>query len=178
MQTTPSAPVIAFEPKGLDAVDWGRLSHAYGSAESIPVFIRNLGAEDSEVRQEAFHALLMTILHQGSLYTATVAAIPFLLRIVEAPSHPARVEAMDFVQMIVNECRFDDYQERREALLAAGDDPLKHYGDEPDLVAAISEALWADMDLLTRLQSDEDLNIRDMVQEVIEEMKGTSGGVT
>ena len=124
------------------------------------------------MRSEAFHALLMTILHQGSLYSATVAAIPFLLRIVATPSHPARVETMVLLGMIVDECRFDDYRKRQEAMLAAGEDLRKYFGGETDLVAAIFKALWAEMDLLERLQSDADPSIRDMVDEVLEELKG------
>lgn len=168
------APAIASEPKDLEAVDWGRLSHAYGSAQDVPIYLRNLGSEEAEIRHQALRALVMTILHQGSLYSATVAAIPFLLRLVAAPSHPARLETMDLVLMIVKECCFDAYRQRREVLLAAGNDTHEGLGGEPDLVAAISEVLWADMDLLERLQSDEDPHIRDMVDVVFAELKGES----
>jgi len=167
-------PVITHEPRDLDAVDWNRLEHAYGSAQDVPVYLRSLGAEDEEVRRKAFSALLMTILHQGSLYSATVAALPFLLRLVEVESHPARLETMDLVRMIVNECFFDAYRQLQQASLAAGEDPRKALGYEP-LVAAISEVLWADIDLLKRLKSDEDPYIRDMVDEVFAELKGERG---
>jgi len=167
-------PVITHEPRDLDAVDWDRLEHAYGSAQDVPIFIRRLGAEDEGVREETYGALVMTILHQGSLYSATVAAIPFLLRLVAVPSHPARLETMDLIRMIVNECCFGAYHQRREASLAAGEDPRSSLGYDP-LVAAISEVLWADIDLLRRLQSDEDPHIRDMVDEVFAELKEGSG---
>jgi hypothetical protein len=167
-------PVITHEPKDLESVRWDRLEHAYGSAQDVPVYLRSLGAEDAEIRGEALGALLMTIFHQGSLYSATVATLPFLLRLIEVETHPARLETMDLVRMIVNECCFSAYRERKEASLAAGEDPQKGLGDEPDLVGAIAEILGADIDLLERLRSDEDPYIRDMSEDVLRELKGES----
>jgi len=172
--TIQSPAAIAFDPEDLETVDWGRLSNAFGSARSVPVFIRNLGSEDAQEREEALYALVMTILHQGSLFSATVAALPFLLRIVATPSHPARLGTMSLVREIVLRCRFEDHRKRKEALIAAGEDPGMAPGAEPDLVVAISKVLWADRDLLERLRSDEDPAIRDMVKVVLAELRGTS----
>jgi len=137
----------------------------------VPVYLRSLGAEDAEVREKAFGALLMTILHQGSLYSATVAAIPFLLRLVAVESHPYRIEAMDLIRMVVDECRFDTHRDRQEARRASGESPPGGTEGEPDLVAAISEILWADIDLLRELRTDDDPMIRNLVGEVFTELE-------
>jgi hypothetical protein len=63
---------------GLDAIAWGELSHAYGSAHDTPGLLRQAGSEDSEVASEAVSDLHGSIFHQGTVYPATVTAVPFL----------------------------------------------------------------------------------------------------
>jgi hypothetical protein len=63
---------------GLDAIAWGELSHAYGSAHDTPGLLRQAGSEDSEVASEAISDLHGSIFHQGTVYPATVTAVPFL----------------------------------------------------------------------------------------------------
>jgi len=164
-------PVITHGPRGLDRIEWERLDHAYGSAQDVPYFIRSLGAEDPDVRGEAFQALLMTILHQGSLYTATVAAIPFLLRIAEDPDHPARLETMDLVRMIAKECCFEGYHRRRSDAQREGEVVGGAGNEEPDVVGAIHRLFQADVSLLKELAWDEDPYIRDMAESVLGELK-------
>lgn len=166
-----SEPIIAFEPKDLEAVDWGRLSHAFGPAQDVPVFLRRLGAQDPQIRKKALYTLLMTILHQGSLYSATVAAIPFLLRFVSLRSYPDRVEVMDFVESIVSECDFGAYRQRREASSWERDELGGHVRDEPDLGAVILDVLRADLELLKGLQSDDDPEIRQVAEFVLTGIK-------
>ncbi len=64
--------------QALDDVDWSSLGHAYGEASDVPHDIRMLNAEDETSRKDALSRLLGSIYHQGTRYTATVAAIPFL----------------------------------------------------------------------------------------------------
>lgn len=164
-------PVITHEPRDLDAVDWERLEHAYGSAQDVPSYLRMLGAEDPEVRRRAFQALLMTILHQGSLYTATVATVPFLLRLVADPDHPARLESMDLLRMIAEECGFEAYHRRRDGALREGAGVGGDGGGEPDVIGAIHRLFLADLSLLRKLASDEDPYIQEMVEFVLGELQ-------
>jgi hypothetical protein len=64
--------------EGLDAIDWAALRHAYGEASDVPATLRRLVSDDESVRQEALSDLCGTIWHQGTVYEATVPAIPFL----------------------------------------------------------------------------------------------------
>ncbi|MEU7994825.1 hypothetical protein AB0B83_05735 [Micromonospora sp. NPDC049060] len=64
--------------EGLDAVAWDELSHAYGSGLDTPELLRKAGSEDGEVASAAIADLHGSIFHQGTVYPATVAAVPFL----------------------------------------------------------------------------------------------------
>ncbi|WP_165232632.1 HEAT repeat domain-containing protein [Aquisphaera insulae] len=70
---------------GLDDVDWGRLSHAYGRAGDVPGFLRALASPDPEGRRKGLGDLRWTICHQGSRYRASAPAVPFLFEVLEAP---------------------------------------------------------------------------------------------
>lgn len=79
---------------GLDfeAVDWAGLTHAYGSAEDVPVLIRSLVSPDADERSEALDELFGSICHQGTVYSASAPAIPFLARAaVAAPDQRALI---------------------------------------------------------------------------------------
>ncbi|MEU9591152.1 hypothetical protein ACGF7W_01385 [Streptomyces sp. NPDC048219] len=65
-------------PAELDDVRWQSLSHAYGSAEDVPELIRALYQGDEETVDEAIHELYGNIHHQGTVYSASAPAVPFL----------------------------------------------------------------------------------------------------
>jgi HEAT repeat len=74
------------EPDVLDGVDdipWPDLSHAYGAAGDVPALLRALTSA-SEEAGEAFDTLCGSICHQGSVYSATRYAVPFLAKIAVA----------------------------------------------------------------------------------------------
>ncbi|MFI8423780.1 hypothetical protein [Streptomyces sp. NPDC085479] len=79
---------------GLDDVDWSSLSHAYRSAEDVPGHIRTLCGSDDEAREQAFRSLFGSIFHQGSRYSASPVAVPFLAKIAVAGPAAAREDAM------------------------------------------------------------------------------------
>ncbi|MEU8779087.1 hypothetical protein [Streptomyces sp. NPDC048606] len=79
---------------GLDDVDWAGLSHAYNSAEDVPGRIRALCGSDDEARNKAFTSLFSSIFHQGTRYSASPFAVPFLARIAVAGPAAARESAM------------------------------------------------------------------------------------
>ncbi|MEU6635126.1 hypothetical protein [Streptomyces rochei] len=79
---------------GLDDVDWAGLSHAYRSAHDVPGHIRTLCGSDDEAREQAFTSLFSSIFHQGSRYTASPVAVPFLARIAVAGPAAAREDTL------------------------------------------------------------------------------------
>ncbi|MEE9169951.1 MAG: hypothetical protein V3U73_09290, partial [bacterium] len=72
---------------------------------------------------------------------------------------PNRIEIMEFLNRIVEECRF-------ESLL---DSKRREKQDDP--VFAIHDALWNDVNTLYKLKSDENSLIGDMATYILEEIK-------
>jgi hypothetical protein len=69
--------------EGLSAIPWAELDHAYGSAEEVPLWLRQLAAEDAGVRDRAMRQLENCLEHQGTLWPATAAAVPFLVELLQ-----------------------------------------------------------------------------------------------
>lgn len=83
--------VAAVDLSDLDAVPWSTLPHAFGPATDVPQLLVAVGSNDPHARREAFRSLYGNIFHQGTTYPATVAAVPFLLRILrEGPADGVR----------------------------------------------------------------------------------------
>ena len=68
----------------LDSIAWNELSHAYGPAGDTPELLRLLTSGVDEQARDAEQELWSSICHQGSVYPATVAAVPFLARLAAA----------------------------------------------------------------------------------------------
>jgi catechol 2,3-dioxygenase-like lactoylglutathione lyase family enzyme len=69
---------------GLDEVNWSSVNHAYGSATDVPDLLRALTSENFDVRDHAHEMLIGNIVHQGTIYEASIATIPFLMKILDA----------------------------------------------------------------------------------------------
>ena len=65
----------------VDEIAWALLGHAYGHAEDTPGLLKALESPDADVAEQALAALYSSICHQGSVYTASVAAVPILFGI-------------------------------------------------------------------------------------------------
>ena len=69
---------------GLDEIDWSAVSDAYGPATKISALLRALISVNPDHRNFACQFLYQTIWHQGNVFSATAAAIPFLYNLLEA----------------------------------------------------------------------------------------------
>jgi len=67
--------------EGLDTIDWSSLAHAHGPATDVPGLLRSLLSEDADRWMEACAVLHETIWHQGTVFSASAAAIPFLFEL-------------------------------------------------------------------------------------------------
>src|SRR5688572_20641353 len=72
----------SFEDR-LAQVPWYELEHAYGKAERVPQWLSELRSTDGKVQAEALNALDGTICHQGTRYSASPYAVPFLIELLE-----------------------------------------------------------------------------------------------
>jgi hypothetical protein len=69
----------------LDSIDWVTLTHAYGAATNVPPLLRTLLSPDPAERKRAIGDLFANIWHQGTVYAATAAAVPFLYELLTGP---------------------------------------------------------------------------------------------
>ncbi|SCO90321.1 uncharacterized protein FRV6_14449 [Fusarium oxysporum] len=71
---------------GLDSIDWSQFSHAYGPADNVPRLLKDLQSTDPKVYKTAFDKCWSNIYHQGSRYSASVEAVPFLYALIDSPA--------------------------------------------------------------------------------------------
>lgn len=83
--------------EGLNAVPWSALHHAYGKAKDVPEQIRALLHPNEQTRREVLFSFSSNIFHQGSRYTATVAAIPFFIELLHYEGVPGREGILDLL---------------------------------------------------------------------------------
>ena len=76
--------------EALGTVNWGALHHAYGGADDVPDLLRALASSDETRRVEAVKALFGNIWHQGTVYPATAAAVPFLYELLNGVDVPRK----------------------------------------------------------------------------------------
>ncbi|SES42750.1 hypothetical protein [Actinokineospora terrae] len=74
--------------------DWSDLEHAYGTAEDTPGFIEALRGADWESALQNLHA---SILHQGTIYNATLPAVPRIVDVALDAAAPGRQGALWFI---------------------------------------------------------------------------------
>ncbi|WP_067479030.1 HEAT repeat domain-containing protein [Actinomadura hibisca] len=123
---------------GLDEIDWTAYQGAYGAAEEVPDILRAMASDDLEVADEGLDEFFSSVWHQGTVYTVTVVAVPFVVRLAADPR-----------------------THRREILLQAlGDlcDPERSDGREQPAVAA---AVTGHRDTLVALLDDPDPEVRE-----------------
>jgi aminoglycoside 2''-phosphotransferase len=94
--------------EGLNAIPWAELSHAYGSAEEVPVWLRQLTSDDEQVRHRAMDKLRSSIYHQGSLYPATAYAVPYLIALLQEPTVQGKEAILGLLNAIVNTDPLDE----------------------------------------------------------------------
>jgi hypothetical protein len=96
--------------EGKEMTDWASLRHAYGSADDLPALLAALPSQ----RERALEALYARICHQGTVYSASFAALPVLAQIAARLEPPDRFPILRLAGVIL--CS-DDVAGSREAFL-------------------------------------------------------------
>jgi hypothetical protein len=78
--------------------DWAALRDAYGSAVEVPKLLARVAAGDDP---DAWYDLWSCLCHQGTVYSASFAALPELLAIAERASSAERVQPLQLAGAIV-----------------------------------------------------------------------------
>ncbi len=79
---------------GLDDVDWEALEHADGNAYETPVYLRALLKADPAEREAARRWLFRMLVFDGRLYSASAAAVPFVVALAVDSATPDRPWAL------------------------------------------------------------------------------------
>ena len=173
--------------EGLDRIDWGSFQHAYGSATLTPQNLRDLASSDAATREYALDQLDMSICHQGSLYTATAPAIPFLVRIWEEPAIQERDMIMEMLAEIAErataepgavargiESRWTLHS--RVALLSgeAPGDPQVAAEARLALGSSIRAAFSGCLDSIRRIRDEAAPPLREQIERVLTALTGAS----
>jgi hypothetical protein len=74
----------------LASADWAKMKHAYGSAEDIPSLLRMLvQLPDDGGEDEPWFMLWSSLAHQGDVYPASFAAVPYVVSAFQSDPHGA-----------------------------------------------------------------------------------------
>lgn len=106
--------------------DWSQLSHAYGSAEDIPALLDQLASEPSPGR---WNDLWSALCHQGSVYSASFAALPWLADAAGSDDREQAVSALNLAGAILA---------GSDQLHGAGDVRAQHAAEVQTLLAAVN----------------------------------------
>ena len=122
---------------GLDTIDWASLRHAHGEATDVPGMLRALRSDDPDVRLRACADLHEKVWHQGTVFPASAAVIPFLFELLTDPDALDRGYAASLVGCIATGegwlqygLRVDGEQSLRRRLAAQGRSLEEALGEE------------------------------------------------
>ncbi|CAM5533959.1 hypothetical protein [Streptomyces narbonensis] len=109
--------------------DWPQLSHAYGSAEDIPALLARTA---SDPEPELWNDLWSALCHQGSVYSASFAALPWLADVADNEDRHQAVNALNLAGAILA---------GSEQTHGAGDVRTRHSAEIATLLASVNRHL-------------------------------------
>lgn len=170
--------------EGLDAVDWGGLTHAYGEATDVPDQIRALAASDKAGRTEALGDLFGNIWHQGTVYQATAFAVPFLIELLAGPEIAGKEGILQLLACIAEGTSYLEAHAGLLDVVATGADPDQEQADREEHLArelgwvrAAVEAVEAGVGAYLRLLADDEADVRIFAAYVLDHCRGQAARV-
>src|SRR5215469_2732279 len=108
--------------EGMDTVAWSRLTCTVGTAQEVPEWLRQLTSPSAKMRRAALWNLSNDFVHQGTVWTAAVAAIPFLLELLAAPKVGSKDGLLELLTDIADGSYsgFDAAARRQERMAPTG----------------------------------------------------------
>lgn len=92
--------------KQFSQIDWSSLQHAHGDASDVPSRLVELGSVDPTQSNAALAWLYDSIWHEGTVYSATLASIPILVKIAEDICVD-RSQVLEFLVALAIGCEID-----------------------------------------------------------------------
>ncbi|WBB48476.1 hypothetical protein O3597_25900 [Verrucosispora sp. WMMA2044] len=81
---------VPIDLSGLDEIAWADLEHVHGPADDVPDLVRALADPYGDWESTLDELFGDDLLHQGTCYTATAPALPFLTRMIVSGALPAK----------------------------------------------------------------------------------------
>ncbi|OLF14755.1 HEAT repeat domain-containing protein [Actinophytocola xanthii] len=103
----------------LDSVPWAELDLAGVSEETLPELLRTMAGPDDEAAVAAFHDVRWEVLHQGTVYAATPAVVPFLVEVLEVVGPVLRGAVVEFLGDLAHTVELDPDEDLRVEVRAA-----------------------------------------------------------
>lgn len=175
-------PPLLFEICGLQEIPWYQYTDAYGSASDVPRDIRRLTSSEPEIREQALWELFGSIYHQGTIYSATAAAVPFLLRLVSDRRLPDRTNVCELLAEIAKSSAIDPEKVRKKwarirqiggEIYAKPTDEMA--ADEVANRANVHQAFCDHFDALQSLRSDSDPKVAKVAASILQHLDGKNG---
>jgi hypothetical protein len=186
---------VSLDPLDLD---WSAVSHAFGPAVDVPGILRALRSPEEQHRTKAMHDFRVRVLHQGSLYPAGAAAVPYLIELLADDGAPDRTLGHELLAEIVPEEQVellsgsrphplgpslhDLARQRSEWYLARREEWQRHDLDpEPEIDPVhreAYEAVRAGVPTYLKLLSDADRDVRGLSAHLLSFFPGSAPQVT
>lgn len=136
--------------KELDAVPWGQLTHACGTATDVPKSLRALANGD----RYAIDALYENLWHQGSIFEATAHAVPFLVQLLDHEAVDV-AEVLHFLHVIANGSSYTEvHRDHLRKSRRASEETARAIDRERGWVRATHEAVVAGVPVYLRLLAE------------------------
>jgi hypothetical protein len=170
-------PTLLFELEGLGSIPWDRYSHAYGPAVDVPMDLSRLAAEDPEIRESARWQLGGSIYHQGTIYSATAVAIPFLAAFSLETRLPDRAKIAGLLAEIANSaCLHPEiirraWRERAKFGNCWRKPPTDMAEEEIANCASVRQAIVRELDRIHSLSADSDAETAEYGRKIIERIE-------
>jgi hypothetical protein len=107
----------------IDSIPWQELEHAYGSAADLPDLFKRIPKASGEALSELLEELCSRVLHQGTIYSASPAAVGVLLELLPSAKPADQIQFLDLLSGFCQAAR-QAFADGRAIACHAGGDPL------------------------------------------------------
>jgi hypothetical protein len=143
----------------LNSVPWSKLEHAYGEASDVPDLIRALASPEQKVYAGAISRLWSSVIHQGTVYSATASVVPFFCELLEAPEVHNKAGLLDYLAAIAHGASYGDVH-IREPERRGTPEMQQQIAEELSWVQAASDAVSEGYATYLRLLQSSDPQLR------------------
>jgi len=158
--------------KKLYDVDWSDLGHAYGAATDVPDLIKAVAYGSKSEADKAWYELYGNIWHQGTIYSATSHAVPFLLELAADLERTDTEVVLQYLQDLAEGTSFLDVHREGHTLFGKKltDEQLSQMSQELMWVKETREAVRLGLPIFKELIDHPDPKVREEAARLVESL--------